>query len=172
MVIIKNVILYDTYQNVVGFCELKNVDGQTRVKVKHNLNGVELLTTINGAVAGDTVFPEINLEREVMVCLLQKNGNAVSTYASGIINPKPPTANLPSKPFSKSIAALPPLQAILADTAEKPIKRNTAVKTADTIREIDEVLRAVCTIDERKKGACQTCPYRDFFYGEEIQHKA
>jgi len=41
------------------------------------------------------------------------------------------------------------------------------------VKEIDEILRAVCSVDEKKRGVCASCPYRDYFYGgEEVVGKS
>jgi len=195
LVEIKNVILYDHYQHVVGFVELKNIDAVTHIKVKHNLQESDVIVSVqNGArppfykggidvTGGFSVSPPADLDDEVVICLVQKNGNTVTTLASGIINPnivhEKPTldACLPKgvacdsgvgyspQPFSKSMANLPSIKSILKDT-ETPIDRTGAVKKTAAAREIDDILRAVCMVDSKGKGICQTCPYREFFFGE------
>ena len=34
----------------------------------------------------------------------------------------------------------------------------------NAVKEIDEILRKVCIIDEGR-GQCETCPYREHFFG-------
>jgi len=52
---------------------------------------------------------------------------------------------------------------------EKIYRQPTAMSVnLAPIKEIDEVLRAACQIDDKKRGMCGACPYREFFYGEEI----
>ena len=170
MLVIKNVILYDPYQNVVGFCELKNLDDRTSVKLKHNLApSPDTIVTINGeAVRGDSI-ESIDLEDEIMVCIIQKTGNTVATLASGIINPRP--IDMPPSPLSKTFASLPPLKSILAETSITSIDRGGDHKPCHktiAAREIDQVLRAVCQIDDNNQGVCKTCPYREFFFGDTV----
>ena len=176
MVIIKNVILYDRYQHVVGFAELKNLDGATQFKVKHNLADADLTLVIK---AGDedfsfkmnkknfegTLSGAIDLDGEIIVNLTQKDGDTVTVFASGSLN-------VSKKPFSKALSTLPPLKSILTDTekginrqkaADKEIEKPAASRAA---REIDEILRAICSVDDKGKGICETCPYRDYFFGE------
>ena len=180
MIVIKNVILYDQYQHVVGFVELKN-NGQTQIKVKHNLADTDIIMTVTcggeefifnmDKKIFESSFPRmIDIESEIVVTLTHKDGNTVTKYAEGSLGMK----SAP-KPFSKSIASLPPLKSILEDTDKKKIEREKPdskkiEKTVNTraAREIDEVLRAICTIDDKGKGICESCPYREYFYGETV----
>jgi len=178
MIFIKNVILYDHYQNVVGFVELKNVEGRTRVKIKHNVQTKtdNIIATVNNNIVGDEITPPINLEDEIVVCLIQKDNSKVTTLASGILNPR--ATVLPAVGAQMQIEAEPhalnsiteqisPLRAILDATENTPIDR-TVIAKPTAKHEIDEILRAVCTIGGDKKGVCVTCPYRDYFFGENI----
>ena len=163
---IKNVILYDQYAQVVGFVELKNHAELTEVKVKHNLDVGTLMVTI---VAGDkhnfemvgktfsyNITQAVNLDGEVFVTL--------GDVASGVINPK--TGGVPCEPLEKPQGkAVGALKSILEDTNKAGIVRDGALVT-NAAREIDEVLRAVCSINAQGKGMCEQCPYREFFYGE------
>jgi hypothetical protein len=189
---IKNVILYDNWGHVVGFVELKNAGTVTEIRAKHNLTEEGLITSVNGAVvefAPDAVsgqiarVPALSLSAEITICIMSKSGKNLSTLAGGIINPNPaaipaetpaeiPTLDAAPTPPAEPIAAdclsvkSNPLSEILADTAESPISRATPKFVSNAAREIDEVLRAVCQIDETKKGICESCPYRDYFFGE------
>lgn len=168
MLFIKNVILYDNFQNVVGFAELKNVDGYTAVRARHNFSG-EIIVTVNNEIVGDKIDPQLNLEGEVIVCLVQKDGRVIQTVASGIINPAPSqTTKAVSKSLAKAAEVLEVRSPIsrMIDAVKHGIDRTEAPKKTAAAREVDEVLRAVCQIDEHKKGMCESCPYRDFFYGD------
>ena len=171
---IKSVILYDNYQNVVGFVEFKNLEANSSIKVKHNLDVKELILSINAGTENHVfnmsdknfaagINREINLDQEVAVVLLQKEANNLTTVASGIINP----SQNPPEHVHDGLIAVGALKSILNDTAKSPIDRHPSHKTK-AAREVDEILRAVCSIDNRGKGMCESCPYREFFYGENI----
>jgi hypothetical protein len=164
---VKNVILYNPYGTVVGFCELRNQNGATAVTVKHNLNEPDLITTINNEICGTEIRPALDLSAEVMACIVKKTNAILETVASGIINPRevPVLAGVASHTAAQST-----LKKIINETRESSIDRQNAVgvDTANPVKEIDEVLRAVCMLDGNGKGLCQLCPYREFFYGEDI----
>ena len=186
MISVKNVILYDPYQHVSGFAELKTGRGGTHIKVKHNLSDRDLLVsviyggeshvlTMTDRVGDFQINPVLDLTREVMVCLMRREGNTVLNLATGVINL---SANKSS------------LATIIEETAQTPINRETAAgiviarcsrseceakqppgKNAPDFnttaaREVDELLRKVCSLDAEGKGQCEKCPYREFFYGE------
>jgi hypothetical protein len=176
---IKNVILYDNWQHVVGFVELKTEGAETHVRAKHSIGADDLAMVINGqTVAGDTTAA-IDLDAEVEVALVQKTGASMETVASGTLGLPlhgaatrvPCLGSSGVKPGqSEAAREAPALDRILAETAKNPIERNgvSALKTR-AAKEIDEVLRAVCQIDDNEKGICHSCPYREFFYGETIK---
>ena len=180
-IVIKNVILYDPYQHVVGFVELKNMGDTTYIKVRHNLADTKIELAINdytyNLVAREFITelsPPIDLDRQILVSITHTKGNTTTTLASGDIN-------IDRQPFSKALSRLPPLQAMLQDTKDTPIDRSGAPPppiidtleqiNSSAIKEIDEILRLVCTIDDEGKGICEICPYREFFYGENIEMK-
>ena len=41
----------------------------------------------------------------------------------------------------------------------------------NAIKEIDEILRKVCVIDENGKGQCEGCPYREYFFGDAVDEE-
>ena len=169
MIIVKNVILYDPNGHVSGYVELKTGRGGTQVKVKHNLSDRDLLVSV--VVGGEShvltmtdrtgdfdLKDAIDLTREVMICLMRRDGNTVNNLATGVIN-------LAEK---KQKA---PLATIIEETSSTPISREkAAVATTgyNTVaaKEVDELLRKVCAVDAEGKGICEKCPYREFFYGE------
>jgi hypothetical protein len=172
--------LYDPYGHVVGFVELKNA-GSTFIKVKHNLAAVRLTMKINDDKYSMTVKDftaqsptPLDLDAEIKVEITERNGNTTTTLASGIINEE-----ISQKPISRSLSSLPPIAAILSDTEQGitrpapifPVPEEEKEEQSQTsaIHEIDEVLRAVCQIDDKGKGVCQSCPYRDFFYGGNVE---
>jgi len=196
--------LYDTNQHVSGFVELRTDSGCTAVKIRHNLSqgsslpvqetlqARELLLSVDAQCAfsrnshvlnvnenNQTLqIPEvIDLSREVVICLMGKEGNKVSTLASGAIN-LTKNASIEEKQIQASAENLTdspnllvnssdttPLSVVLDETEHLPIGRKYKTEAA---REIDEMLRAVCTVDEKGKGQCETCPYREHFFGENI----
>ena len=178
--VIKNIILYDNYQQVMGFVELKNLGSITEIKIKHNLDDKDLILTVATSKDSHTfnvgdkhsfmsIKREINLDEQVAISLIQKNENEFITIATGIIN------EMRDIMMKADLSIEPPrvvgaLKSILEETAVTPIERNPHRTMAS--REIDEVLRAVCTIDDKGKGICENCPYRDFFYEDKITHNA
>lgn len=158
MLTIKNVILYDPYGAVVGFVELKNIADQTVVRIKHNITDDRVVTTINGQIYNPLVQIHLDLAREINIAITQTNGNTTTVVASGSINTEAP-------PATKVAGAL---KSILQDT-EQGINRETVEEyRMQATREIDEVLRAICRIDDKGKGMCECCPYRDYFFGENV----
>jgi|GEM_PF-2979511 len=210
--VLKNVILYDSAQNVSGFAEFKIRSDRTNVKVRHNLNAVkgEMLLSIVAEGTKSYVFPltgvqtlaevknRINPNREIFVCLFNhiKDSTAASgwqtqTLASGIINQMDQSLrsrtdvqsevnNDISENISERIkddnieyatnfpSGLTDEQSFELNIIEPVVtaKNKPAAATAKpaAIKEIDEVLRKVCTIDADGKGQCETCPYRDHFF--------
>ena len=74
---------------------------------------------------------------------------------------------LPVKTSATSVAA------VLDDTEFLPISRRLKDDDGQTYktraaREIDDVLRTVCMVDDEGKGVCSACPYREFFFGEDV----
>ena len=186
--VIKNIILYDPWQQVSGFVELKTGNsGKTQVKVRHNLYDKDLLLSIvAGGESQVFTLPErtstheisaaIDMTKEVVACLMQKDGNKVSTLASGAIN-----LMSNEKLIMNNVGIIDNivpegrggLEVILADTEILPISRKVMDDTPKTYQteaahEIDELLRAVCTVDDQGRGICETCPYREHFFGEPI----
>ena len=191
MVNIKNVILYDHYQHVVGFVELKNFDQMTDVHVKHNLDEEELILSVTAGGANHAfrmegksfstaIKQQIDVTEEVVVAIIQRQGEAVVTVASGVINPEEPfklgkakDGRMPlAEPLQEQIQetqAVGALKSILNETKCSRIDRHASTGySTNAAREIDEVLRAVCTIGDNGKGLCESCPYREFFYGDNI----
>jgi len=220
VLVIKNIILYDQWQHVSGFVELRTAHDGTTVKVKHNLVQKELMLSLT-AGGESHVFAlskrsdsfqlpgTIDLAREVVACVIHKDNEKVNTLASGAINLAGGAANHPTacgdsplqggelvsgsyqeqalgksrqlSPLLGGVApqsgdgvvleVTPPLTAILDDTELLPISRKTSDEKYKTsaAREVDEVLRAVCTIDDQGKGICEICPYREFFFGETVK---
>jgi hypothetical protein len=177
VIVIKNVILYDPYGHVVGFVELKNAGAGTYIKVKHNLAGIRLTLSINDDThdmnikdfATETSTP-IDLDAQVKVSITERVGNTTTTLAYGSINE--------DEAKQITVPSTGALNEILQETEQGIIRpeptiaiEEPPVKTS-AVREIDEALRAICMIDEKGKGVCEMCPYRDFFYGETITHHA
>ena len=169
MIIIKNVILYDPYGHVVGFVEFKNAVGGTAVKLRNNLADIHFDLSINEHIFNvekrdfiTEINPPIQLDNEIRISITQQNGNTTTTLAHGIINEN-------QRPFSKALSKLPPLKSILQDTCggiDRTEHSEIQPTATAAVHEIDEVLRAVCRVNDQGKGMCETCPYRGAFYGE------
>jgi len=139
-VTVKNIILYDELGNVSGFVEFKIHRDQTDIKVRHNLGvGDYSLSVVAGKVIRDFELTGETFEFRGRVDVSKEIFVCIKskgkTLASGIIN-----------------------QGSLA------VARDDAKTLA--VKELDEAIRAVCvTIDENGKGQCETCPYREHFFG-------
>jgi len=164
---IKNVILYDPYSSVVGFVEFKTFGTSTEIRAKHNIGEDNLILSVNDmtfAMRGDDFVTgtktAINFDEEIIVVVAKKEGNDITTLASGSLN------------LGKTLAkpAVSPLNTIIQET-ERGIER-TSEHTTSAAREIDEILRAVCSIDDKGRGVCESCPYREHFFGENVSHRA
>ena len=174
---IKNIILYDTWQNVSGFVELKNTGGRTQVKLRHSLSEKELVLSLveeggqsymfqaNGTNGIFEIKGAFDLSRELVACLCAREGNKVTTLASGIVNPRRKDAGLkPDTKFQNVQPSDESIAAVIEETAFVPIRREEGSTAARVAVEIDELLRKVCTVDDAGRGQCETCPYRDYFY--------
>ena len=198
-VLIKNIILYDPYQHVSGFVELRTDSryesvhsdggaiktGGTAVKLRHNLSVDDLLLSVFAGGESHVLniheqnqtlhIPEtVDFSKEIVVCVMKKEGSKVSTLASGAINlSEKSELRCADSSVSLPEPSVSPLSIVLDDTGHLPISRkladgNSKKYQTDAAREIDELLRAVCTVDENGKGICETCPYREHFFGENI----
>ena len=146
---VKNVILYDEFGSVSGFVEFKIRRDRTDIKVRQNLNEKGLALSviangeavgtfeINGAQSSFELRRSIDAEKEIFVYL--KRGE--ETIASGVIN---------------------------QGQIDRRIEVSEVIKTSpvEVVKELDEILRKVCIIDENGGGQCESCPYRDYFFGE------
>lgn len=50
------------------------------------------------------------------------------------------------------------------DLVAVDMKKEAVIEAKIAKREVDEVLRAICSVGADKKGICSTCPYRDKFF--------
>ena len=154
VLITKNIILYDGRGGVSGFAEFKIRSHKADIKVRHNLGpdlmqfsvmangGAARVFKIAGTVASFEVFDWIDAEKEIFV-LLDRGGE---TLASGVVN-------------EGRIS-------IIVDACEAPEIPRVA---RNDIKELDEILRKVCVIDENGKGQCESCPYREHFFGGALE---
>jgi len=148
----KNIILYDEFGSVSGFAEFKIRSNKTDIKVRHNLGGDTLQLSvianggtakvfrITGASSNFELRERVETEKEIFVLLKKGDGTA----ASGVIN-----------------------QGQIDRQIEIPEVAET--NPVDAVQELDEVLRKVCIIDEDGRGQCETCPYREHFFGEILE---
>jgi hypothetical protein len=162
---IKNVILYDPYSSVVGFVEFKTFGTSTEIRAKHNIEG-DLILSVNDLAFNmrgpdfiTSIRTPIDFDAEVIVVVAKKEGNDITTLASGSINLGKTSALAVTKGG---------LADILKDT-EQPIERTAPQRQTGAAREIDEILRAVCSVDVNGKGICESCPYREHFFGENVK---
>ena len=167
---IKNIILYDSLQNVSGFAELKIRTDRTSIKVRHNISEDGLLLSVVAEGESSFVFAltgaqsllelnaRINPEREIFICVIKREGGEMNTLASGILNQD--RKNIKKRP----VTAREIRDEIAEQSAPAEIIRLAEPIKPVEVNEVDAVLRKVCTIDEHGKGQCETCPYRDYFY--------
>ena len=173
--VIKNIILYDPFGNVGGFAEFKIRGDRTNIRVRYNDGGsdVSLFSIVaNGEplatfeITGVQTLLEfrgrIDAEREIFICISTREGGEVKTLASGVIN-----SGNAKHPASQSEAPLYPegtteSNSVLDETAVVEPSKSAAVA------ELDEALRKICIIDEHGRGQCETCPYREHFFGRAL----
>jgi hypothetical protein len=64
---------------------------------------------------------------------------------------------------------------VLADTSASARDSSprwvSEARNDNAIKEIDEILRKVCIIGENGKGQCESCPYREHFFGEAVEEE-
>ena len=57
-------------------------------------------------------------------------------------------------------------------SADIYIEEHNAIQDiGSAVREVDEVLRAVCAVEDPEKGPCCRCPYRDYFFERKGESK-
>ena len=158
--VIKNIILYDEFGNVAGFAEFKIRTGRASIKVRYNdYGGVPLVFNViaNGervgafGIAGvQSLFEmhvNINAEKEIFVSVGKRENGEVRTLASGVVN-----ENMVEKAQAVD-------EKVIEKCDELPVIKNNAVT------ELDQIIRKVCIVGEDGKGQCETCPYREHFFG-------
>ena len=150
--ITKNIILYDEFGNVSGFAEFKIRSNKADIKVRHNLGNDVLqlsvvangeaakLFKITGASSNIELLDRVDAEKEIFVCLRKDE----VTIASGVIN---------------------------QGSIDRRIEVPEVVETShvEAVKELDEVLRRICVIDENGRGQCESCPYREHFFGGVVE---
>ena len=157
---VKNIVLYDLGGGVVGFAEFKIRRDRTDIKVRHNLreSAVVFKVIASGravaefAVEGPLSFFEIHgrvdAESEIFA-QLSRMGDKADALASGAVN--------------HGIISRDP---VIVQKDPSLAGKDKAEIVA--VRELDEALRAICVIDEHGKGQCETCPYREHFFGDAV----
>jgi len=147
--ITKNIILYDGRGGVSGFAEFKIRSHKADIKVRHNL-GPDLMqfsVLANGGaamvfkIAGTVASFELfdRIDAEKEIFVLL--GRDGETLASGVVN---------------------------QGLVDRQVEVSEKV-TVEPVKELDEILRKVCVIDENGQGQCETCPYREHFFGEALE---
>jgi hypothetical protein len=135
--ITKNIILYDEFGGVSGFAEFKIRANKTDIKVRHNLgvDASQFSVVTNGELAN--VF---------------KIFGASSNF------------ELHDRvDFEKEIFVC--VKGGEATLASGVINQGVVERREVVVKEVDEVLRKACVIDEEGRGQCESCPYREYFFG-------
>jgi len=181
---IQNIVLYDRISNVIGHVELRIEDNQTHVKLQHNLGGKGLIfslshqsethvfeqDTLQNNLVIDKMF---DLKSEIFAFIVRKETDKLTPIASGAINIT--ASNPSSKPKEVILPTNPPSQVPSPDHVPEPIhdapqgenppaKTSQAVDVLNRAKEIDQVLRTVCSFEEDGLNACKQCPYYDHFF--------
>jgi len=173
-IILKNIILYDSLQRVQGFVELRSTE-QITVKLRHNFTEPELLLAITGC--GKTHIAKLVGEEnhftlplpvdiasdEILASLIMRDGGKLETLASGIVNirsnvrstPVITTEMLPTEQTSSTVAHL---------DAPPPSRFNQNGKDTRAAREVDDLIKKLCTYEDDGIDACVGCEYRKHFY--------
>ena len=155
--VVKNIILRDSADNVMGFIELQKRGDITTIKARHNLDGNNIIISVTSneqtfySETNDFKINEkIDLTNEIVGLFVQKEENDLQVLASGIINP--------------SGNSMPKIAAITREIADEATNADTPVHQTTAAREIDDILRRACNFDDDGVSACTDCPYREHFY--------
>ena len=139
---IKNIILYDAHQSVSGFVEVKIWGDRTKIKVRHDFTG----------------------ERDLLLSVV---ADGDKTYVFNITG---------TQSFFEIPARLNPDREIFVSIIKRGQTNSNELHTMASgiinqdrkslpIAEVDQILREVCDVEDGEKGICETCPYRDYFFG-------
>jgi hypothetical protein len=136
--LIKNIILYDPMGVVTGFVEVCPKNGKTYLRLKQSLGEIGMLLTV--VTDGENkVFPIDGAVNEYTV-----DGEIDLEYEI--------FACMVKRDGEKVITI-----------AGGAINLNK-LKRAAAVKEIDSVLKKVCSVDDIGRGECDKCPYREYFF--------
>jgi len=172
---VKNIILYDMFGSVVGFAEFKIRRDRADVKCRHNLNEKNLTLSVvaNGEAARNfeisgvqslfEIRGRIDAEKEIFV-YINKGGE---TLASGVVNEARVCHSEERSDEESQVRT--DKSASTRDSSTSLGMTSGAQDDMQAIKELDEAIRKLCIIDENGKGQCETCPYREHFFGGAIE---
>ncbi|MCL2851259.1 MAG: hypothetical protein FWE01_02760 [Firmicutes bacterium] len=185
---IANIILYDKTSEVMGFVELQSDNGQTIASIQHNISGNGLIFSLSykdqthafslskGPKIVFTINQELDLGQEIFAFITRKEKDKLSAVASGVMNiaeklVKSETITLPTEepvqipqpePQEQEFDHVPePIHDAPQGKIESELK---SVEVLNRAKEVDQVLRAVCSFEEGGLNACKACPYREHFF--------
>ena len=169
MVSIRNIVLYSSDQEVVGFVEFRITPKDTTCYIKHSINEPGLILSIV-ADGKSIVMPlgegelsikdKIDSNREIFVSIVRRYGEEVVALASGVVN----LSNTRTPKFRPQVettltpAELKPIEATASIDGVRPQFQTVAAK------EVDDLLREVCSFEQDGINACKKCPYREKFF--------
>lgn len=140
----KNIILYDELGGVSGFAEFRIREDRTDIKIRHNFGVADVLR----------LSVMMNCETKIFK---MKEGQSLFEVSGSIDTEKEIFVCLYN---GEELLASGIINQGVRDSLVVPARNDEMVK------ELDEVFRKVCVIDENGKGQCESCPYREHFFGE------
>ena len=175
-VVIKNIILYDAKRQVSGYLELRCAYGKCDIKLKHNFSellggeGKLLLSVVSQGESyafrvdslhcGFELIKTLDLDIEVFANLLhKKEGGKPESLASGLIN-----AEGGGSTNARPLHSVPDLDTCVGASTTRPLESPETYSLESVRREVDSVLRTACVVTDGEACACETCPYRDYFF--------
>lgn len=135
---IKNIILYDPAGSVAGFIEIRPLENETHLRLKHSLteknlmlslviDGVNKVLKITGNLTEYNLQTKVDLDYEIFACIVQQSNQTMISLASGAIN-------------------------------------LNHLKGKQAVQEIDHAMKKICSVDAQGHGECEKCPYREYFF--------
>lgn len=167
--VIKNIVLKDRSDTVMGYVELRVENGKTNVRVGHNYSDVNIMLSVS-SYSGTNAFPlfeneeefilneEINTEREIFAILLKRENGEIMSLASGVVNMEQDKEKIIANDKLWNSEAE---QIILHKKEEKD---EGSIPPPHIAKEIDDLLRSVCAENVHDIHNCKDCPYRQQFF--------
>jgi hypothetical protein len=145
--LIKNIILYDPSGAVAGFIEIRPEAGKTHLRLKQNTGQQNLY---------------LSLLTDGSTKVFSVTGNTAEFVLGRRIN-------LEHEIFVCLVKRSGSKVTSVASGAVNLDKTKTAHVKPDAIKEIDAVIKKVCSVDEHGCGECDKCPYREYFFNPEMK---